>query len=127
MSGSEGREQRSSLSLTLVWWDVGSTLDEFGSMNTLNDLGEFVGKMLESKDDRISVMDMPFPAVLSVGLAPIFARSGLWSRGARVETTCYMVISAEDGRILDLGLPVGIENFAPGLFEAPPVESAGSN
>jgi hypothetical protein len=106
------------LDLLVVWIDVDSVKAELGEVSSAEGVVGLFKDLLEKSDPRAKALPMRFPTALSTSLVSVMARGLLYGTGVNPVSTAHVVVLADDGRVLDLGLPADFLELAPKLKEA---------
>lgn len=116
-------QENGTIDILIVAADVNALATELVDVQNFTEVATRVGDLASNSDPRARVLPLRFPATLSLGLLPVFTRAMLFDAGMSLQSTVYVNILAEDGRILDLGIPRDLNSLAPNLFEEQKRES----
>jgi hypothetical protein len=110
--------------IIVVAADVNALASELANVNTFAEVAPLVGELASQSDLRAKIFPLRFPSTLSSSLLPIFTRALLYDAGLPAMSTVFVDILAEDGRILDLGVPQELSIVAPHLISGEEVTSS---
>ena len=109
--------ENGTVDILVVAADVNTLVSELSEVKVVSELAKMVGELASQSDLRAKVLPLRFPNTLSLGLLPVFTRATLYDTEMAASSTVFVNILAEDGRILDLGVPNDLLKIAPHLFQ----------
>ena len=110
-------QENGTIDILIVAADVNTLATELVDAQNFTDVATRVGELASNSDIRARVLPLRFPATLSLGLLPVFTRAMLFDADMSLQSTVYVNVLVEDGRILDLGIPRDLNSLVPKLFE----------
>ena len=102
--------------IIVVAVDVNTLSDELTRVKTVAEIAPLVGELASQSDLRAKIFPLRFPSTLSLSLLPVFTRAVLYDAGLSAASTVFVDVLAEDGRILDLGVPQELSVVAPHIL-----------
>lgn len=110
--------ENGTIDILVVAADVNTLAGDLGDVKSIDEFAKFVGELASQSDLRARVLPLQFPAAISLGLLPVFTRAVLYDAELSTVSTAFVSILAENGRILDLGIPRDLLTIAPHLFQS---------